>query len=167
MSAAYVVRNRVIQMSSRNQDVIKPFSGNFQREGALESSLHGDEHVLADDKSDHAGDQRCHGKHLPVILVDEHAEILAQIDRNLRQAAAVSSLHQRKTLGRLLVLFICIDFCSSLVLRTHSETTCLSAYFLTNSSERPSPPSSFWLILRRIPSIVSVPKNSFASSILP
>ena len=42
-----------------------------------------------------------------------------------------------------------------------------SLYFFINSSASPSPPSSSRLILFTIPSSESVPKNSFASSIMP
>ena len=133
-------------------------------EGALELSFHGDVHVLADDQRDQCGDQCGHGKYLPVILEDEHTEIFAQVDRDLRKASAVPACHEfeRGAAGRTIIgSNICVCFIC------HLDSTCLSAYLRTNSSERPSPPSSFWLIRRRIPSMEFWPKNSLASSMLP
>ena len=142
-----------------------PYTNAGQSEGALELSLHCDVHVFADDQCDHGRDQSGHGKNFPVVLEDEHAEIFAEVNGDLRDAPAVAACHEREAgpdlfflAGRINLLILCID---------HLETTCLSAYLRTNSSERPSPPSSFWLITRRIPSMVFWPKNSLASSILP
>ena len=135
-----------------------------KRKGTLELPLHSDVHILAYNQRDQRGDQSGHGKDLPVGLIDKHAKIFAQVDRDLRKAAAVSSCHKLEggAAGRTIIgrnTGVCFIF--------HLVSTCLSAYLRTNSSERPSPPSSFWLIRRRIPSMEFCPKNSRASSILP
>ena len=65
-----------------------------QSERALELPLHSHKHVLADYKSDQGRDQSRHGKHLPVGLIDEHTEILPQVDRDLGNSSAVVSCHE-------------------------------------------------------------------------
>ena len=58
--------------------------------GAHHGALHVDEELAANDHAHQAGDQRRHGQHLPVALVDKHPEQLAQIDENLRAAPAMA-----------------------------------------------------------------------------
>ena len=56
-------------------------------ETASQRPLLGNEHVVADNDGDNTGDDRRHGQKLPVALVNEHAEIFAQIDPELGETA--------------------------------------------------------------------------------
>ena len=61
-----------------------------QRKRALEVSLHRQEKILADYHAHQRGDDRRHGQHLPVALVDEKAQLFSHIDGNLTGTAPVA-----------------------------------------------------------------------------
>ena len=52
-------------------------------EGSDEAAFHIDEEFFADHHGHEAGDDCRHGQDLPVVLIDEETELLAQIDPNL------------------------------------------------------------------------------------
>ena len=61
-----------------------------QGEGALQISLHGLQKVPSDHQAHQRRHDGGHGQHFPVALVDEKANLLAQIDGNLAEAPPVA-----------------------------------------------------------------------------
>ena len=62
-----------------------------QGERAEQRPLHRQEHVGLHHHAHQRADDRRHRQHLPVVLVDEHPEKLAQINPNLRESPAVAA----------------------------------------------------------------------------
>ena len=67
-----------------------PDTDTRKRKGADQSSFHTVEEPVPDHKSHQARDQRCHGQHDPVLLIDKHAQHLYQEYSCLPQMAAVA-----------------------------------------------------------------------------
>jgi hypothetical protein len=60
-----------------------------QCEASVHGSFLGHKHIRSDGKCDKAADQGCHRQYFPVILIDKHADQLAEIDSGLGDPAPV------------------------------------------------------------------------------
>ena len=64
-----------------------------QCESSLEGPFHVHEEILLDYNGDNRGDEHGHGDYLPVVLVQEHADQLSEVNADLVNSSSMSVSH--------------------------------------------------------------------------